>query len=68
MIENEQHSEDYSLRIQHLEHSHHHLEKQLGKMLKHPGVDELKVAEMKKMKLQLKDQIDQLKKDHNVSS
>lgn len=68
MIENEEYAEDYTLRIQHLEHSHHVLEKQLGKMLKHPGVDELKVAEMKKMKLQLKDQIDLLKKEHDVSN
>jgi hypothetical protein len=48
------------LNLTELEHKHHLLEKQLGKMQKHPHVDELKVAELKKMKLQLKDQIESL--------
>jgi hypothetical protein len=49
------------LNLTELEHEHHLLEKQLGKMQKHPHVDELKVAELKKKKLQLKDQIESLK-------
>ena len=48
-------------RIAFLEHSHHLLEKQLGKMQKHPHVDEIKVAEIKKQKLQLRDQIRDLR-------
>jgi hypothetical protein len=48
-------------RIAFLEHSHHLLEKQLGKMQKHPHVDEIKVAEIKKQKLQLKDQLRELR-------
>ena len=48
-------------RIAFLEHSHHLLEKQLGKMQKHPHVDEFKVAEIKKQKLQLRDQIRDLR-------
>ena len=47
--------------IKHLEEAHHALEKQLGKMQKHPHVDEIKVAEIKKKKLQLKDQIRELR-------
>ena len=46
--------------IKHLEEAHHALEKKLGKMQKHPHVDEQKVAEIKKQKLQLKDQIREL--------
>jgi hypothetical protein len=56
-------------RIKHLEEAHHALEKQLGKMQKHPHVDETKVAEMKKKKLQLKDQIEELKhKDSDATN
>ena len=47
--------------IKHLEEAHHALEKKLGKMQKHPHVDEIKVAEIKKQKLQLKDQIQELR-------
>jgi hypothetical protein len=43
--------------IKHLEEAHYALEKKLGKMQKHPHVGESKVAEIKKQKLQLKDQI-----------
>ena len=57
--------QEWQMRLEFLEHSHHNLEKQLGKMQKHPGVDEIKVAELKKMKLQLKDQIEQIKKEHS---
>jgi len=39
---------EHQARIQHLEEAHHALEKQLGKMQKHPHVDETKVAQMKK--------------------
>lgn len=46
--------------IKHLEEAHRALEKKLGKMQKHPHVDEIKVAEIKKQKLQLKDQIREL--------
>jgi len=46
--------------IKHLEEAHHALEKKLGKMQKHPHADEIKVAEIKKQKLQLKDQIREL--------
>jgi len=57
-------TEEYQDRIKHLEEAHHALEKQLGKMQKHPHVDEAKVAELKKKKLQLKDQISHLKETH----
>ena len=44
---------EYQERIKHLEEAHHALEKQLGKMQKHPHVDETKVAELKKKKLSM---------------
>ena len=47
-------------RITELEHEHHLIEKQLGKMVKHPHAEESKVAELKKKKLQLKDEINKL--------
>jgi hypothetical protein len=46
--------------IKHLEEAHHALEKKLGKMQKHPHVDEAEIAKIKKQKLQLKDQIREL--------
>jgi hypothetical protein len=58
----------HSERIAFLEHSHHLLEKQLGKMQKHPHVDEFKVAEIKKQKLQLKDQIRELREQAEKES
>ena len=47
----------YAERIKHLEEAHRAIDKQLHEMEKHPHVEESKVAEMKKKKLQLKDQI-----------
>jgi hypothetical protein len=48
-------------RVRHLEEAHRALDKQLTEMTKHPHVEESRVAELKKKKLQLKDQIQQLK-------
>lgn len=52
----------YTERIRHLEEAHRAIDKQLHEMEKHPHVEESKVAEMKKKKLQLKDEIARLTK------
>jgi uncharacterized protein YdcH (DUF465 family) len=53
----------YENRIKHLEESHRILDKQIADMEKnHPHVDESKVAEMKKHKLQLKDEVARLRR------
>ena len=60
MEENE--VESYDLRISHLQEAHQVLDLQLHEMEKHPHVDEQKVAELKKKKLQYKDEISRLTK------
>jgi hypothetical protein len=60
MEENE--VEPYDLRISHLQEAHRVLDLQLHEMEKHPHVDEQKVAELKKKKLQYKDEISRLTK------
>ena len=44
-----------------LERRHQSLEKQIEDALAHPGTDDLEIAELKKRKLQLKDEITRLK-------
>jgi len=62
----------YEGRIKHLEELHRILDKQISDMLRnHPHVEESKVAEMKKQKLQYKDEISQLQRlqwehDHEI--
>jgi len=55
---------DWHNRIKHLEEAHRACELQLTQMEKHPHVEELKVAELKKKKLQLKDDIQRLQQQH----
>jgi uncharacterized protein YdcH (DUF465 family) len=59
----------YENRIKHLEELHRVLDKQITEMERdHPHVAESKVAEMKKQKLQLKDEISRLQRlqwEHN---
>ena len=50
------------LSIEELEREHHKLEKQLGKLEKHPIADHERIRDIKKLKLQLKDQIEELKR------
>jgi len=51
----------YKGRIQHLEEMHKLLDKQINEMqTNHPGVDVEHLAELKKKKLQLKDEITRL--------
>lgn len=53
----------YKGRIKHLEEMHKLLDKQINEMqMNHPHVDEIHLAEMKKKKLQLKDEISRLNK------
>ena len=44
-----------------LERRHQSLEKQIEDAMAHPGTDDLEIAELKKRKLQLKDEITRLK-------
>jgi len=55
------------LSIEELEREHHRLEKQLGKLKKHPIADHDRIRDMKKLKLQLKDQLTKLKAEHGTS-
>jgi hypothetical protein len=51
----------YKGRIKHLEEMHRLIDKQINEMQNnHPHVDEIHLAEMKKKKLQLKDEISRL--------
>ncbi len=44
-----------------LERRHQALESELAEALTHPSIDDLKIAELKRRKLQLKDEIRRLK-------
>lgn len=53
----------YKSRINHLEEMHKLLDKQINEMqTNHPGVDVEHLAELKKKKLQIKDEISRLNK------
>jgi hypothetical protein len=49
-----------------LEKRHQALEDELNEALAHPSTDDLKVAELKRRKLQLKDEIARLRQDASV--
>jgi hypothetical protein len=40
---------------------HHELEKEIAEGLKHNSIDDLKIVEVKRQKLQLKDEIERLR-------
>lgn len=54
----------WTIHVKHLEEAHRVLELKLNEMERHPHVDESKVAELKKMKLQYKDDIQKLELQH----
>jgi hypothetical protein len=47
-----------------LERRHHALEKEIAEALKHNSIDDLKIVELKRQKLQLKDEIERLWQGH----
>lgn len=47
-------------RVAELEQRHHDLEKKLAEALKHNSIDDLEIVELKRQKLQLKDEIERL--------
>lgn len=51
-----------------LEQRHEALDKEIEKELMHPAKDELKLAEMKRRKLQIKDEIARLQNGHPFPS
>ena len=50
-----------------LEMRHQALEEEINEALAHPSTDDLKIAELKRRKLQLKDQITRLRQGDSVS-
>lgn len=49
-----------------LEKRHRALEEELNEALAHPATDDLKIAELKRRKLQVKDEIARLRQDASV--
>jgi hypothetical protein len=49
--------------IAELERRHHELEREIAEALKHNSIDDLKIVELKRQKLQLKDKIERLQHD-----
>ena len=50
-----------------LEQRHRDLESEIHEMMAHPAADDLKVAELKRRKLQLKDEIARLRHSESMS-
>lgn len=50
-----------------LEKKHQALEEQINDCLVHPATDDLKVVELKRRKLYVKDEIERLRHDENAS-
>jgi hypothetical protein len=49
-----------------LERRHHALEQEISEALTHPSTDDLRVAELKRRKLHVKDEIARLRQDVSV--
>ncbi len=49
-----------------LEKRHQALEDELNECLTHPAIDDLTIVELKRRKLQVKDEIERLRKDVSV--
>jgi hypothetical protein len=50
-----------------LERKHQALERKIQDAMSHPGTDDLKLAELKRRKLQLKDEIENLRRSEQPS-
>ena len=50
-----------------LEKKHQALEQEITECLTHPAVDDLKIVELKRKKLQVKDEIERLRHDGTAS-
>jgi hypothetical protein len=50
-----------------LEKRHRLLEDEINEMLTHPGTDDLKIIELKRRKLQVKDEISKLRQSDSAS-
>lgn len=53
--------------IEELTEKHHSLQRQIEDEMSHPLVDSLKISELKRKKLLLKEKIEKLKKERNVA-
>ena len=59
--------EGADLQLAELERKHQTLENELSDALAHPSIDDTTIAELKRRKLQVKDEIARLKQDSNTS-
>ena len=50
-----------------LEKKHQALEQEINECLNHPAVDDLKIVELKRKKLQVKDEIERIRHGGNAS-
>jgi hypothetical protein len=48
-------------RVAELEQQHHALDKKIAEALKHKSIDDLEIVELKRQKLQIKDEIERLR-------
>jgi hypothetical protein len=53
--------------IEELTEKHHSLQRQIEEEMNHPLVDSLKVSELKRRKLRLKEKIEKLKQERHVA-
>ena len=53
--------------IEELTEKHHSLQRQIEDEMAHPLVDSLKISELKRKKLLLKEKIEKLKRERNVA-
>jgi hypothetical protein len=49
-----------------LERKHQALEDELAEAMAHPSIDDLKIAELKRRKLQVKDELARLRQDASI--
>ncbi|MCG6858833.1 MAG: DUF465 domain-containing protein [Salaquimonas sp.] len=52
--------------IEQLEQRHRELEAQLDEVLSHPSSDDVEIAQLKRLKLQIKDRISELKRSDTL--
>ena len=52
--------------LEELEQRHRTLEDEIAEALQHPSTDDVKLTELKRRKLQVKDQIARLRSEHRV--
>ncbi|MEM8987161.1 MAG: DUF465 domain-containing protein [Pseudomonadota bacterium] len=54
-------------RLENLDQRHTELEQAISNEMRHPGFDEFKVLELKRRKLRIRDEIEELMRSHNLN-